>query len=193
MALPDLPAVAGLTESAYVIRPAGADDQPFLTEMLRLAATWRHPSASRLGSDVREAPEIARYVRGWGREGDVGFIAEFPRRRAVGAAWFRLFSQAEPGFGFVDERTPEISIAIVEEARGVGIGTALLRALIEEARSRGLAALSLSVERENPARVLYEREGFVRVGRDDDTWTMRLDLAPRYAASRSSSPARSSW
>ena len=49
---------------------------------------------------------VSRYVRGWGRPGDTAVIAlenGFP----VGAAWFRVFGLDEPGYGFVDERTPE--------------------------------------------------------------------------------------
>jgi ribosomal protein S18 acetylase RimI-like enzyme len=56
------------------------------------------------------------------------------------------------------------------------VGTALLRALIERARADDVPALSLSVERENPALRLYKQLGFRRVGRADNAWTMRLAL-----------------
>ena len=46
------------------------------------------------------------------------------------------------------------------EARRQGVGSALLKALIAQARRDGLRALSLSVELENPARRLYEKLGF---------------------------------
>jgi ribosomal protein S18 acetylase RimI-like enzyme len=97
--------------------------------------------------------------------------------RRLGAAWYRLFSEAEPGFGFVDAETPEISIAVVPASRGRGIGTALLAALVELGRDEGFHALSLSVSPENPAVRLYERAGFVRVESRDSHWTMRLDLS----------------
>jgi Acetyltransferase (GNAT) family len=91
-------------------------------------------------------------------------VAFGDRGEPVGAAWYRLFPPGEPGFGFVDERTPELSLAVIEEARGRGIGTRLLLLLLDRARDDGFQALSLSVEPDNPARRLYERHGFVRVG-----------------------------
>lgn len=56
-----------------------------------------------------------------------------------------------------------MDVALVPEFRNRGIGTALLRALIEEARASG-RKLSIHVEVDNPARALYERLGFERTG-----------------------------
>ena len=135
------------------------------------------PGASRPRFDeMRGDPRIARYVTGWGRPGDRAVVAVDDDRR-LGAAWYRLFSEKEPGFGFVDAETPEISIAVAPASRGRGIGTSLLVGLIERARREGFRALSLSVSPESPAVRLYERTGFVRVESRDSHWTMRLDLS----------------
>src|SRR5262249_49302871 len=109
---------------------------------------------------------------------DEGVVAERDSR-PVGAAWYRRFSAAAPGYGFLDEATPEISIAVTPDARGRGVGTALLQALCDRARGEGLHALSLSVERDNPAIRLYLRAGFVEVEGTADACTMRIDLAAR--------------
>ena len=119
--------------------------------------------------------DSAADIDGWGRVGDAGLVALDEQGEPVGAAWYRLFKHDDAGYGFVDERTPELSIAIVPEARGRGVGTRLLTALIEHARAEGFQALSLSVESDNPARALYERLGFVRVG-GDAAWTMRVEV-----------------
>jgi ribosomal protein S18 acetylase RimI-like enzyme len=95
----------------------------------------------------------------------------------VGAAWFRLFSAAEPGYGFVDEATPELAIAVVPSKRGHGIGDELLQALLAKAEAAGYGRLSLSVEPGNPARKLYERHGFEVVDEGDEAWTMVASLA----------------
>ena len=138
-----------------------------------LTGAWRSEPAEwrTLGPD----PHGARYTDGWGREGDAGVVA-MGDGRPVGAAWYRLFSADEPGYGFLDEATPEVSIAVDPAFRGRGVGTALLDALCERARGDGLPALSLSVERDNPARRIYERRGFVEVEGTADACTMRIDL-----------------
>ncbi len=56
-------------------------------------------------------------------------------------------------------------LAVAEEARGQGVGRALLRAACEEARRQGARRLTLRVLAHNaPARTLYESEGFVVEG-----------------------------
>ncbi|WP_328870832.1 GNAT family N-acetyltransferase [Streptomyces sp. NBC_00287] len=56
-------------------------------------------------------------------------------------------------------------LAVADEARGLGVGRALIRAAVEEARRRGARRLTLRVLGHNtPARKLYESEGFVVEG-----------------------------
>jgi len=56
-------------------------------------------------------------------------------------------------------------IFVTEAARGQGVGTRLLIAIKEEAKSRNLPQVRLDVINTNPrARALYEREGFVAGG-----------------------------
>jgi ribosomal protein S18 acetylase RimI-like enzyme len=150
-----------------VIRRGGPQDARFLRDMLRHALYWRERVPGSLTS---------RYVRGWGRPGDTAVIA-LEEGFAVGAAWYRLFSETEPGYGFVDESTPELAIAVVPSKRGRGIGEQLLTALIERARAAGHESLSLSVEPENPSRKLYERHGFEVVDRGSEAWTMKARVA----------------
>jgi GNAT superfamily N-acetyltransferase len=103
----------------------------------------------------------------------IALLGGFP----VGAAWYRVFDAEEPGYGFVDERTPELAIAVVPSKRGHGIGDALLKALVASARAGGYERLSLSVEPGNPARKLYERHGFAVVDEGAEAWTMVASLA----------------
>jgi GNAT superfamily N-acetyltransferase len=133
--------------------------------MLRHAYHWR------IAEDT-ERP-VYRYVQNWGRRGDAGVLAlEGPH--AYGAAWYRLFSEDEPGFGFVDEQTPELTIAVVPSRRGQGVGGELLEALLEQAQRDGFEAVSLSAEREQTK--LYEHHGFVPVGDTGSAVTMRRPL-----------------
>ena len=149
------------------VRRAGRSDVPFLRDMLRHAYYWR------MGSEVEDP--VFRYVRGWGRRGDAGMIALEPPH-PVGAAWYRLFRADAPGFGFVDEETPELAIAVVPSRRGKGYGDELMTALLAQATRAGHEAISLSVEKDSAAVRLYERYGFERVGETDDALTMLARL-----------------
>ena len=153
-----------------VIRRGGPQDVRFLRDMLRHAYYWRWGSLDSIPG--------TRYVEGWGRHGDAGVIA-LDQGHPVGAAWYRLFRRDAPGYGFVDEQTPELAIAVVPNRRGRGIGDALLKALYERAKQDGHAAVSLAAERDNAPLVSYyeQKHGFQRVHEDGgDSVTMRREL-----------------
>ena len=104
--------------------------------------------------------------------GDLGVVADHLPGPAIGAAWLRYLSADDPGYGFVADDVPELGIGVHPEYRGRGVGRRLLRALLAAAQQRGIARVSLSVERANPARGLYLAEGFRVVGGDHDADTM---------------------
>lgn len=148
-----------------MLRPVDRHDVRFLRDMLRHAYHWRL-------AENEERP-VYRYVQNWGRRGDTGVVA-FEGPHAHGVAWYRLFTADEPGFGFVDERTPELTIAVVPSRRGKGTGRELLDALLAQARADGYDAISLSTD---PAQTpYYERFGFERVRDDEHAVTMRKSL-----------------
>jgi ribosomal protein S18 acetylase RimI-like enzyme len=151
-----------------------ANDQRFLREMLVEAVAWRPEACSSIEA-ARATPQVVLYIEGWGRRGDAGVIAE-EDGELLGAGWYRLFTDDEHGYGFIDSAVPEITLAVRAHARRRGVGTSLLHALVSRARTEDHGAVSLSVEEDNPAMRLYERFGFTRVGRVGNAWTMRLDL-----------------
>jgi uncharacterized protein len=164
--------------TVYRVRPARTQDEEFLWDMLYEAACWRPDGPKPPRGEIFSTPELAHYVNDWGRPGDAAVIAFDPHDGAkIGAAWYRLMPTEDPGYGFVDAVTPEISIAVVADRRGTGAGEALLGALMETARSEGIGALSLSVEEDNPASKLYRRAGFRELHLSDGAWTMRADLS----------------
>jgi GNAT superfamily N-acetyltransferase len=119
--------------------------------------------------------EIAAYLDDYPASGEPGLIA-MDDNQTVGAAWLRLWNGDVRGYGFVDARTPEVSIAVVPERRGEGIGEVLLSTLITSAREASFVRLSLSVSEANPARRLYERLGFLEVASEGASITMVLEL-----------------
>ena len=139
-----------------MIRNGSQADVPFMRSMLPHAYGWR---VNQLDAEI----PLTRYVDNWGRAGDLALVATETGHR-VGAAWFRLFRASAPGYGFVDEQTPELTIAIVPSRRRHGVGQELLDGLLDKARAAGHTAVSLSVEADSPAVGFYERHGFERTG-----------------------------
>lgn len=143
-----------------VIRRTRPEDAEFLREMLFEAVYWRAANPRPSIEEALARPDLAKVLEGWGRDGDLGMVATDGRGERIGAAWLRLWTRPDHLAGFVDERTPELGIGVRKEFRRHGVGTALLLAVLGRARENGVPRVSLSVEIENVARLLYERFGF---------------------------------
>jgi ribosomal protein S18 acetylase RimI-like enzyme len=158
----------------YLIRSITPADQPFLWEML-YQALYVSADQSPPPRDVINQPDLARYVQDWGREGDRGFVAiDDKTRQAMGAVWLRFLIGENQGYGYVDDATPELGIAVLPAYRGHGIGTALLHALV----ASNPGAISLSVAADNPAVRLYQRFGFAIARESDGTLILKRDESP---------------
>lgn len=95
----------------YRIREGVKADIPFLERMLLEAALW----SGNTGIDAHEImskPGIAVIFVDWGKPGDTALIAETREGRPIGAAWCRYYSVEKHSYGFVDEETPEIGVAV---------------------------------------------------------------------------------
>jgi ribosomal protein S18 acetylase RimI-like enzyme len=152
-----------------MIRRGSQADAPFMRSMLAHAYGWR---VNALDAEI----PLTRYVDNWGRSGDLALIAHETGNR-VGAAWLRRFRESDAGYGFIDEATPELSIAVVPSRRRHGVGQELLDALLALAKAEGHAAVSLSVEENSRAVAFYERNGFERVRESAGGVVMRRALA----------------
>jgi len=157
------------------LRPATAADFSFLTDVLLQAFNWSGDQTF-TREQILQTPEISHYVVNWQSEVDFGIVAETEDGEPIGAAWARLLDEDDPGYGFVSSTTPELTMGVLPGNRGSGVGTALMTAIIEQAKKLDFTALSLSVEDHNPAVHLYERAGFSRVDRSGNSDTMLLHL-----------------
>jgi ribosomal protein S18 acetylase RimI-like enzyme len=157
------------------LRPLTRADEPFLWEMLYLAIHIES-GANPPPRDIVRQPDLARYVANWGRLGDSGVVA-IDGEKQVGAAWLRLFTASDKGYGYIADNIPELSTAMLPNYRGKGVGTLLLSRILDSVRAgKNYAAISLSVSPTNPAVRLYERLGFKTVGISGTSLVMRLNL-----------------
>jgi ribosomal protein S18 acetylase RimI-like enzyme len=143
----------------YSIRWLTQEDEPFLWQMLYEAAHMAEEGESTVQAVVNH-PLIAKYVKNWGRTNDLGFVAiELNDNQPIGAAWLRLFTGDDKGFGWIDDTIPELAIAVLPEYTNQGVGTQLLARLLSSAKA-SYRSVSLSVRSSNLALSLYERSGF---------------------------------
>lgn len=138
-------------------------------ELLRIATlanlNWAGPQRftfAQLDAD----PQLLHYLDLRPERGDFGFVAEFGGL-VVGVVWLLLLDSTDPGYGFVADGVPELSLCVWSGYRGRGVGRALLDRALTETSDRGLRRVGLSVESGNPAVRLYRTAGFVPVAAAD--------------------------
>jgi ribosomal protein S18 acetylase RimI-like enzyme len=151
------------------LRPAAPADDPFLArlyastrqqELAVLPWTEEQKSAFLLQQYTAQSAHYAKHYADASFQ--VVLVDGEPAGRLIVARW-------EGEIRIVD-------ISLMPEHRGRGIGTSLLRPLLEEGTTTG-AAVSIHVERFNPALRLYERLGFVQAA--DEGVYLRMERPPR--------------
>jgi ribosomal protein S18 acetylase RimI-like enzyme len=147
----------------YRILPLSHADELILWDMLYQAL---HTSEGAPPPDVVKHPDFARYVEGWGREGDSGFVARDSSDQLMGAVWSRSFS---PDEGTV----PELAFAVRPGFRRRGIGAALLTQFVKANPAQ--STISIRAHANNPAVRLYERFGYKVIEEKENSVTMRRD------------------
>lgn len=157
---------------ALTIRPLRVDEQDLLARATLGNMNWVGERFTL--DDVVERPEFSHYTRLVPDRGDYGFVAE-RNQLSIGVVWLLFLPSTQPGYGFIDEYTPKLSIWVDESERGRGIGRELLQSALRSATERDISQVSLSVEVGNRARQLYASESFIDVeGREEDgvmLWT----------------------
>ncbi|MGB5818894.1 MAG: GNAT family N-acetyltransferase [Saonia sp.] len=143
-----------------IIREIHTNEMGFLKEML-YEALYVRENEPPFDRNIVDTPELSKYISQWGRqENDVALVAE-KEGVLIGAIWGRTFKPPRTGYGFVNETTPELTMALKNAYRNQGIGSRLLDGIAKYYSKKGISALSLSVDKQNAARRLYERKGFL--------------------------------
>lgn len=140
---------------AWTLRAAGDDDDEFL---FRVYAGTRAEELAQTGWD---AAQLETFLR-------MQFAAQAAHyRREFPAAEYTVVQAGGVDVGrlYLDRRDDEIcilDIALLPGYRRLGLGSALLRAVLAEAATARRRVV-LHVERDNPALGLYLRLGFVEI------------------------------
>ena len=123
---------------------------------------------------VFDDPKCRAAFEGFGMLPDDRAVVAEADGKVIGACWVRTTDE----YGHIDDATPSFSISLFKPYHDRGIGTAMMRSMLDELRGAGYDRASLSVQKENPALRFYERLGFriVGDGADKTEWLMVVDL-----------------
>lgn len=121
---------------------------------------------------IIEEPELQVYVKGFGKEkDDICFVAEVDRK-VVGAVWVRIMND----YGHVEDGVPSFAISVYKEYRGCGIGTALMKKMLDTLRQNGYKKASLAVQKANYAVSMYKKVGFEIIDENEEEYIMVCEL-----------------
>ena len=141
-----------VTAPAFSLRPATLADEPFLRELF---TSERSAEFAPLGLD---GPALDVLLEVQYRAQQVGFRQQFPN------AEFLILERPGKPFGRLTvDRSHElltiVDIALTPSQQGQGLGTAVLRRLLDEAEAAGIPT-ELRVAVGSRALALYQRLGF---------------------------------
>ncbi len=117
-------------------------------------------------------PELQVYISDFGKHsGDYCLVAESDKK-IVGAVWVRIMND----YGHVDNETPSFAISVFPEYRNHGIGTALMKSMIELLKTEKYKQASLAVQKTNYAVNMYKNVGFEIIDENEEEYIMICKL-----------------
>lgn len=151
----------------YTIREMRTDEYPLLDDFL-YQAIYQPDTTNLAPKSIINKPELQVYIINFGKQkDDYCFCAEV-NNRIVGAVWVRNIN----GYGSIDDVTVEFAISVFDEYQNMGIGTALMKKMLEHLKELNYPKASLAVQKENYAVRMYQRVGFEIVGENGQEYIM---------------------
>lgn len=145
-----------IKESEYSVLP------DFLYEAIFIPGGTEKPSKS-----IIKHPELQVYLADFGKEDDWCLVAEI-KEKIVGAVWVRIMND----YGHIDDETLSLAISLYEEYRHFGLGTALMKKMLQFLKDKGYKQTSLSVQKANYAFNMYRKLGFEVVKENEEEYIM---------------------
>ncbi|MBQ6982696.1 MAG: GNAT family N-acetyltransferase [Synergistaceae bacterium] len=159
------------TSSIFMIREIRPDEFHVLDDFLYNAIFVPDGEIPPYRS-VIEKPELRVYTENFGsNESDKCLVAEL-NGEIVGAVWVRIMND----YGHVYDDAPSFAISVKKNYRKQGIGTALMKEMIESLKRSGYKRASLSVQKANYAVKMYINLGFEIFSENDDDNIMLINL-----------------
>ena len=150
----------------YKIREIKESEYPVLSDFL-YEAVFIPEQMEKPQKSIIEQPELQVYIADFGKADDWCLVAEV-KETIVGAVWVRIMND----YGHIDGETPSLAISLYEEYRHLGLGTALMKEMLQFLKNKGYKQTSLSVQKANYAVNIYRKVGFEVVKENEEEYIM---------------------
>jgi ribosomal protein S18 acetylase RimI-like enzyme len=154
----------------YKIRKATKDDENIIKELFYYSI-YVPENAPPVSMSIVDLPELQKYYKDWGNTDDIAYLIE-NNSEIIAGIWLRLFDITNKGYGFVDDETPELAIAVKNKYRSNGLGTKLMSLLLNDPKVLEYNSISLSVDKSNRAVNLYLKYNFKIFAESNETYIM---------------------
>ncbi|MDY4592779.1 MAG: GNAT family N-acetyltransferase [Eubacteriales bacterium] len=155
----------------YNIREIKNTEYPALDDFL-YEAIFIPKGQLPLERNIIHLPELQVYVADFGKKKDDLCLVAEVNDKLIGAVWSRVMND----YGHIEDGVPSLAISLYQEYRGHGIGTALMKRMIQELKRRGYKKTSLSVQKSNYAVEMYLNLGFEIIDESEEEYIMIYNL-----------------
>ncbi len=135
----------------------------FLYEAIFIPEGVPAPSSSAIGQE-----DLQVYVRDFGKKANDRCLVAEVGGKVVGAVWTRVMND----YGHIADGIPSLAISLYKDYRNQGIGTELLREMLQLLRRDGYQQVSLSVQKANYAFRMYQKAGFEVLKETEEEYLM---------------------
>ena len=155
----------------YQIRPIRKEEIPILGDFL-YEAIFIPEGVAAPPRSILDDENLQVYIRNFGQMHDDRCLVAEVGDKIVGAIWSRIMND----YGHIADDVPSIAISLYKEYRNLGIGTDLLRQMLELLKADGYKSVSLSVQKANYAMRMYQKAGFHIISDDAEDALMQCIL-----------------
>ena len=155
----------------YQIRPIHSTEIPLLKDFL-YEAIFIPEGTVTPPRDILDDESLQVYIQDFGKSSDDYCLVAEVGDKVVGAIWSRIMND----YGHIADDVPSIAISFYKEYRNQGIGSVLLKQMLDLLKSKGYKSVSLSVQKANYAMRMYQKAGFNILSDDGEEVIMQCPL-----------------
>lgn len=151
----------------YIIREMKKSEYPLLEQFL-YEAIFIPDGVEPVPKSIINSPELQVYIQNFGEEKDDRCLVAEIKDEIIGAVWVRIMRD----YGHIDDETPSFAISLYKKYRGFGIGTRLIKEMLDLLKKNKYQRASLAVQKDNYAVKMYEKAGFEIVDENAEEYIM---------------------